>query len=76
MLTRHERMPGTADLFDPVDPERPPVLAVQVVRDQVPQPVRCDEPVGLRPAGGVLALAGAVVKGYELIALAGLGKAG
>ena len=76
VLTRDERMPGPADLLDPVDPERPPVVAVQVVRDEVPKSVRCDQPVGLGPSGSVLPLAGAVVKRDELVGLAGLGKAG
>jgi hypothetical protein len=31
MLARGKRMPGTADLLDAVDPERPPVAAVQIV---------------------------------------------
>ena len=43
---------------DPVDPERPPVLAVRVPRHEVPAPAPVDEPVRLRPRAGWLSRRG------------------
>ena len=64
------------DVLHPVDAEQPPVVAIEVVRDQVPDALHGDEGVGLDPSLRRLAVAAAVPEAHGPPIAARLGEGG
>lgn len=71
-----ERVAGQVDLCDAVNPERAPVLSVQVEGHQVPAPFRGYETVRLHAAGGLVTVPGAVIEVGQFRRFAALGQTG
>ena len=62
--------------FDPVDPERPPVGAVQIPGDQIPAPPGVDQPGRLDPTAGARAVVAAVAERQLGVLAGGRGDGG